>query len=218
MQEKLLLVRVLLCSILSSHMHYALSAIIHKNFLFFIVSLSHHHLSPIASSLPGYWRMFWSLKHSPQLLLWPLTHGIWLYSQLCWWVFLVLGALLCYPWGPWSCNAEPDQGWCRKRARPNIFSGGPDLDHDASSSVIMDLFLCGAGLFVWFCCLVWFYSPQPGKWCAIGTVNAGLKKTNQQPKKPKPVKALKSVVGGNDAQLLHLILRTMSDRGVSPAL
>lgn len=69
MQGKLLLVQVLLCSILSPHMHYALSAVIHENFLFFIVSLSHHHLSPIASSLPGYWRMFWSLKHSPQILL-----------------------------------------------------------------------------------------------------------------------------------------------------
>lgn len=41
-----------------------------------------------------YWRMFWSLKHSPQLLLWPLTHGIWLYSQLCW-SLAGLSCLLC---------------------------------------------------------------------------------------------------------------------------
>lgn len=44
---------------------------VNNNFknLFFIVPLSHNHLSPIASSLPGYQRVFWGLKHNPQLLL-----------------------------------------------------------------------------------------------------------------------------------------------------
>ena len=141
MGEKLLLDRVLLCSIFSLHMHHAVTAIIRKNF-FFVVPWSHHHLSPIASSLPGHWRMFWRLKHNPQLLLWPLTHGIWLYSQLS----RSLAVLSCLP-------QKPDQSWCRKRARPNLFSSGPDLD--GLKQIMMPHHLLRRICFSVVCFLVW---------------------------------------------------------------